>query len=142
MQSAKWSLLPKGRCPKINFATTTVFETYKFQKPLWPCLGMPDNAHLKLHDQSVALINMKFHAQNQLYTSISFWDFKALKSSLGIPGYAWHGPDHTHLNLHNQFITFINMKLHAPNKPPSPILLKLWNYLWNEDNFDMKIRIN
>ena len=31
-----------------------------------------NNAHLKLHDQFVALIVMKLHAQNQLYTSISF----------------------------------------------------------------------
>ena len=31
-----------------------------------------DHAHLKLHDQFVALIDMKLHAQNQLYTSISF----------------------------------------------------------------------
>ena len=33
---------------------------------------MPDYAHLKLHDQFVALIDMKLHAPNQLYTSIFF----------------------------------------------------------------------
>ena len=52
---------------------------------------------------------MKLHAQNQLYTLISFWDIKVFKASLGIP-------DHTHLNLHCQFITLINMKLHAQNQ--------------------------
>ena len=72
MQSVKWSLLPKGRCPKINFGTPTVFEMHKFQKSLWACLGMLEHAHLKLHDRFVALINMKFDAINQLYTSISF----------------------------------------------------------------------
>ena len=35
-------------------------------------LGMPDHAHLKLHDQFVALIDMKLNTLNQLYTSISF----------------------------------------------------------------------
>ena len=25
-------------------------------------------------------------------------------------------PDHTHLNLHNEFITLTNMKLHAQNQ--------------------------
>ena len=33
---------------------------------------MPDHAHLKLHDQFDPLIDMKLHAQNQLYTSINF----------------------------------------------------------------------
>ena len=28
---------------------------------------MPDNAHPKLHDQFVALTDMKLHAPNQLY---------------------------------------------------------------------------
>ena len=72
MQSVKWSLLHKGRCPKINLGTPTVFEIYKIQKSLWTCLGMPDYPHLKLHDQFVALIDMKLHTQNQLYTSLSF----------------------------------------------------------------------
>ena len=49
-----------------------VFEIYKFQMTLWACLSMPDHAHLNLHDQSVTLIDMKLHAQKQLYTSISF----------------------------------------------------------------------
>ena len=65
-------VLPKGRSPKINFGTPTVFEMYKFQKPLWVCQGMSDHAHLKLRNQFVALIDLKLHAQNQLYTSISF----------------------------------------------------------------------
>ena len=33
---------------------------------------MTDYAHLKLHDQFVALTDMKLHAQNQLYISICF----------------------------------------------------------------------
>ena len=33
---------------------------------------MPDHAHLKLQDEFVALKDIKFHAQNQLYNSISF----------------------------------------------------------------------
>ena len=48
---------------------------------------MPDHTHLKLHDQTVAFIGMKLHANNQLYTSISFWYIKVLKPSLGIPGH-------------------------------------------------------
>ena len=52
-------------------------------------LGMPDHAHLNLHDQFVALIDMKFHAQNQFYTSFSFWDLKGLIASLGMPGHFW-----------------------------------------------------
>ena len=31
---------PKDSGPK-NFGTPTVFEIYKFQKPLWTCLTMP-----------------------------------------------------------------------------------------------------
>ena len=52
---------------------------------------------------------MKLHAQNQLYTSISFLDIKVFKASLGMP-------DHTHLNLYDQFITLIDMKLDAQNQ--------------------------
>ena len=52
---------------------------------------------------------MKLHAQNQLYTSISFWDIKTLKTYLGMP-------DHTHQNLHNQFTTLIDINLHAQNQ--------------------------
>ena len=52
---------------------------------------------------------MKLHAQNQLYTSIIFWEITVLKASLGMP-------DHTHLNLYNQFITLTDMKLHAQNQ--------------------------
>ena len=33
---------------------------------------MPDRAPLKLQDQFVALVDTKFHAQNQLYTTICF----------------------------------------------------------------------
>ena len=53
---------------------------------------MPDHANLKLHDQFAALTDMKLHAQNQLYTSISFWDIKVLKASLSMPGHAWQHP--------------------------------------------------
>ena len=47
---------------------------------------MPDYNHLKLYDQFLALIDMKLHAPNQLYTSICFRD-KILKKSLGLPGH-------------------------------------------------------
>ena len=53
---------------------------------------MPDHAHLKLHDQFLALLDMKVHAQNQLYTFISHWDIKVLKDSLGMPGHTWPHP--------------------------------------------------
>ena len=33
---------------------------------------MPNNAHLKSHDQFVVLIDIYLHAKNQLYTSNSF----------------------------------------------------------------------
>ena len=62
MQSVKKSTLELQQFLRCN----------KFQKPLWTCLGMPDHAYLKLHDQFVAFIDMKLHAQNQRYTSISF----------------------------------------------------------------------
>ena len=38
--------------------------------------------------------------------------FEISEASLGMPGM----PDHTHLNLHNEFMTLINMKLHAQNQ--------------------------
>ena len=43
---------------------------------------------IQVHDQFVALIDMKLHAQNQLYTFISFSDTEVLKDSLGMPGHA------------------------------------------------------
>ena len=45
-------------------------------------------AYLKLHGQFGALTDMKLHAKSQFYTSISFWDIKVFKASLGIPGHA------------------------------------------------------
>ena len=54
---------------------------------------------------------MKLHAQNKLYTSISFSDkvLKTLWACIGMP-------DHTNQNLHDQFITLTDMKLHAQNQ--------------------------
>ena len=52
---------------------------------------MLDYAHLKSHDQFVALTDMKLHA---LWASLVMYD-------------------HTHLNSHNQFIALIDMNLHA-----------------------------
>ena len=52
---------------------------------------------------------MKLHAQNQLYTSISFWDIKTLKTYLGMP-------DHAHLKLHHQFVALTDMYLHTKNQ--------------------------
>ena len=45
---------------------------------------MPAYAHLKLHDQFVALTDMKLYPPNQFYTSICFLD-EILKASLGFP---------------------------------------------------------
>ena len=67
---------------------------------------MPDHAR---HYQFVALIDMKLHAKNQLYNSISFWDIRVLQAFVGMP-------DHTHPKLHDQFITLIDMTLHAQNQ--------------------------
>ena len=47
-----------------------------------------NHVHLKLYDTFVALIDMKLHAQNQFYTSISFSGIKVLKASLGMPSNA------------------------------------------------------
>ena len=80
---------------KINFIIPIVFEILKLKNP---AIWLPENifafdhAHLKLHDQFVALIDMKLHALNQLYNSISFWDIKVYKASLGLPGHAWPHP--------------------------------------------------
>ena len=63
----------------------------------------------KITYQLVALIDMKLHAPNQLYTSIYFWD-KFLKASFSLPGHV-----RSHAPKHNQFITLIDMKLHAQN---------------------------
>ena len=67
-----------------TFATLPVLEIlympiYKFHI----CLNMPN---LKLHDQFVALTDMKLHAPNQLYISICFSD-EILKASLSFPGH-------------------------------------------------------
>ena len=43
-----------------------VFDILKLKNPAF------NPAHLKLHNQFVASIDMKLHAQNQLYTPISF----------------------------------------------------------------------
>ena len=56
-----------------------------------------NHTHLKLRDQFEVLIDMKLHAQNQLYNPVSFWDIEVFKSSLGMP-------DHIHINLNSQFI--------------------------------------
>ena len=52
---------------------------------------------------------MKFHAQNQLYNSISFYDIKILKDSL----VELYMPDLTHVKLHHQFVPLIDMYLHV-----------------------------
>ena len=51
---------------------------------------------------------MKLHAQNQLYTSISFWDLKVLIASLGMSWDTW--PTHV------KFATLIDTYLHAKNQ--------------------------
>ena len=80
---------------KINFVTPLAFEILMLKNPaIWlaDSIFAFNHTHLKLHDKFVAFIDMKLHAQNQLYNSISFWDIKALKASLGMPQHAWSKP--------------------------------------------------
>ena len=80
---------------KINFITLIVFEILKLKYPvIWlaKIIFAFNHAHLKFHDQFVTLIDMKLHAQNQYYTSFSFWDLKVLIASLDMPGYPWPCP--------------------------------------------------
>ena len=68
-----------------------IFEILKFENlavRLAESFFAFNHAHLKLHDQFVALIDMKLHVKNQLYASISFRDIKVFKASLGMPGCA------------------------------------------------------
>ena len=49
---------------KINFIIPTVFEIWKFKNPaiqLAESIFAFNQAHLKLHDQFVTLIDMKLH---------------------------------------------------------------------------------
>ena len=78
---------------KIDVIPPIVFEILKFKNPaLWlvKSIFAFNHVHLKLNNRFVALIDMRLHAQNQLYTSISFWDTKVLKlkTFLGMPGQA------------------------------------------------------
>ena len=60
---------------KINFITPIVFKIMKLKNPaisMAESIFAFNHAHLKLHDQFVALTHMKLHAQNQLYTSFNF----------------------------------------------------------------------
>ena len=82
-------------CKKINFLTLKIFETLKPKNPaIWlaDSISTFNHAQLKLHDQFVALTDMKMKAQNQLYTSIGFWDIKVVKASLGMPGHTSSHP--------------------------------------------------
>ena len=79
--------------------TPIVFEILKRENPaIWlnESIFAFNHTHLKLHCQSVALTDMKLHAKNELYTSISFWGIKVLKASLGMPGHAWPHPTYFH----------------------------------------------
>ena len=82
----------KARVQKSTLELQQSLRYISFKNPPWACLGMPDHAHLKSHGQFLALIDMKLHAQNQLYTFISHWDIKVLKDSLGMPGHTWPHP--------------------------------------------------
>ena len=73
---------------KFNFITPIVFET--------PAIWLAKSIFA-----FVALIDMKLHAQNELYTSISFWDIKVLKASLGMLGHASTHPPKLTLLIHH-----------------------------------------
>ena len=63
-------------CKKTNFITPIVFEILKLENPaIWlaQSIFVFDHGHLKLHDEFKAFIDMKLHAQNQLYTSVPLW---------------------------------------------------------------------
>ena len=51
---------------------------------------------------------MKLHAQNQLYTSLSFRD-TSLWACLGMP-------DHANLKSYHQFVALLGMYLHGKNQ--------------------------
>ena len=70
---------------------------------------MPDHIHLNLHNQFITLTDMKLHAQNQLYNSFSFRDFKVLIAFLGMP-------ENAQLKSHHKFVALIDMYLHAKNQ--------------------------
>ena len=79
---------------KINFITQIVFKILKLKNfAIWLAKSIftSNHAHLKLHYQFDASVDMRLHAQNQLDTSISFWDIKVFKASLGMPGNTWSG---------------------------------------------------
>ena len=54
-------------------------------------LGMPGHikSHLPKSNQFITLIDVKLHAQSQLYLSFCFQDCKVLITSLVMPGHAW-----------------------------------------------------
>ena len=59
-------------CKKSFLHLPIVFEILKFKNPaIWLAKNVFafNHAHLKLHDQLVALIDIKLHVQNQLYPS-------------------------------------------------------------------------
>ena len=92
---------------QINFIPPFAFEI-KFEKPLWACLDM-------------TLIDIKLHAQNQLYTSFCFWDPKVLIVSLGMP-------EHAQLKSHHQCVALIDVYIQKKNP------------LYNSDSFwDIKV---
>ena len=89
---------------KINLIIPIVFEILKLKNPaIWLAKSIFafNYAHLKLHSQLAALIDVKLHAQNQLYTSISFWDIKVLKASLGMSGHSWPHPPNFTKSIYN-----------------------------------------
>ena len=98
IERVKWSFSPKDRCPKSTLKFQQ-FLRYKFQKLLWECLTMPSETTWSIcsfNRYEVACIKSTLY----LHTSRAY---------LGMP-------DHTHLNLHNQFIPFTDMKLYVQNQ--------------------------
>ena len=97
---------------KRNFITPIVFEILKLKNPaIWLTENIFafSHAHLKF-SWSICSFNRYEVARTKstLYI-ISFWAIKVLKASLGML-------DQTHRNFHNQFMTLIDMKLHAQNQ--------------------------
>ena len=61
-----FSLFAVSFCIYVYLWNSTSFRDFRYVS------YMPDYGHLKLHDQFVALTDMKLQSQNQLYMSFCF----------------------------------------------------------------------
>ena len=59
---------------KINTIAQTFYKILAicYFRALWACQGMPDHTQEKIHDQTVASMDILLHAKNKIYISTSF----------------------------------------------------------------------